>query len=673
MTKTENLHPRPVRAFQWDLARQVERLDFLLKLLPRYAEWGYEELYLHLEDAVEFPRLPGLARRDAYSQKELARLVEAATRAGIRVVPIVNLLGHTQYLIKTPGLRDLNELRAPDGSPLERGQLCPLHPRTLEVAEKLLRDIAPFCTAGLVHTGLDESFHIGQCPRCREEIAKIGLAAHFAGHVSRLHALTNRLGLRMALWADMFYYIPEAIAQLPRDVIACEWYYYPFHRRPRVELFNFAEADLAAHFKQHGIAFYGCPMNGAFRWEPLPNFRERLENIQSWWRYGQRTGAEGFLVTSWEPSRLAIELTTAIDAAAACLWTHPEIREPEKMLEIGFSRVFSKVGRVVPNAPTQKGRNQTRRVKDNPPYLKLARLALATDKFPFSGYPRWQINDRWDVLATREAHASYAREESALGKLAKAAATVPPALGASLQFRHYLAQRDRFVRSAAQSVFRARRHLARGKTPLAAKVLTQAGRDAAQLEQEIKRARLAARAMWRRSRDPWQPGPNEEMLVRDAQRLRALRTWLRCTLKNPSLANGATPVCGRWQLQFTVHNFAPALQKIVVEQQRADGSWVELHNMFTIEFKAAAAQPRAKIVREISVPIDATDARLRIAVRGVGQVAIGRITLTDGIVTRSPAGSRKKVILGQPAPRSGFPSIDWAKNCGEIELDFSSM
>ena len=334
---------------------------------------------------------------------------------------------------------------------------------------------------------------------------------------------------------------------------------------------------------------------------------------------------------------------------------------------------LEKVGRVVPNAPTQKGRNQTRRVKDNPPYLKLARLALATDKFPFSGYPRWQINDRWDVLATREAHASYAREESALGKLAKAAATVPPALGASLQFRHYLAQRDRFVRSAAQSVFRARRHLARGKTPLAAKVLTQAGRDAAQLEQEIKRARLAARAMWRRSRDPWQPGPNEEMLVRDAQRLRALRTWLRCTLKNPSLANGATPVCGRWQLQFTVHNFAPALQKIVVEQQRADGSWVELHNMFTIEFKAAAAQPRAKIVREISVPIDATDARLRIAVRGVGQVAIGRITLTDGIVTRSPAGSRKKVILGQPAPRSGFPSIDWAKNCGEIELDFSSM
>ncbi|HZP61652.1 MAG TPA: glycoside hydrolase family 20, partial [Opitutaceae bacterium] len=73
------------RAFQWDLARQVERLDFLLKWLPHYAEWGYEELYLHLEDAVEFPRLPGIARRDAYSQKQFALLVETADRAGIRV------------------------------------------------------------------------------------------------------------------------------------------------------------------------------------------------------------------------------------------------------------------------------------------------------------------------------------------------------------------------------------------------------------------------------------------------------------------------------------------------------------------------------------------------------------------------------------------------------------
>ena len=65
-----------IRSFQWDLARQVERLDWLLKQLPKYADWGYDELHLHLEDAVEFPSVPGVARRDAYTDQQFARLVE---------------------------------------------------------------------------------------------------------------------------------------------------------------------------------------------------------------------------------------------------------------------------------------------------------------------------------------------------------------------------------------------------------------------------------------------------------------------------------------------------------------------------------------------------------------------------------------------------------------------
>ena len=330
-----------IRAFQWDLARQVERLDWLIAQLPRYAAWGYQELYLHLEDAIEYPSLPGVARADAYSYREFATLVEAAGRVGIKVVPIVNLLGHTQYLIKAPALRDLNKLRAADGSPLARGQICPLHPRTLEVAEKLLRDVAPFCTVGKVHVGLDESFQLGQHPRSRADIAKRGLPAHFAGYIRQLRDLSRSLDLRMGMWADMLYFIPEAIPLLPRGIIAYDWYYYPFRRRPRVELFNFAERDLAGPLRRRGIEYWGCPMNGAFRFEPLPVFGERLANIRAWWERCRRTNAGGFLMTSWEPNRLAMEMTTVVDAAAASLWLDPTMRRPDEMLAQGFGRVFS--------------------------------------------------------------------------------------------------------------------------------------------------------------------------------------------------------------------------------------------------------------------------------------------------------------------------------------------
>jgi Glycosyl hydrolase family 20, catalytic domain len=736
----------PTKAFQWDLARQVERLDFLLKWLPRYAEWGYDELYLHLEDAVEYPSLPGVARRDAYSYRQFTRLVDAATRAGIKVVPIVNLLGHTQYLIKAPELRDLNELRDAAGRPLDRGQICPLHPRTMEIAGKLLRDMAPFCTAGKVHVGLDESFHLGQCPRCRADVERRGLAAHFAGHVEQLHQLTSGMGLRMGLWADMLALLPAAISLLPRDLVAYDWYYYPFPRHPRVELRNFAEVDLATPLQAHGIEYWGCPMNGAFRYEPMPAFGDRLANIRSWWRRCRQVGASGFLITSWEANRLAIELTTAVDAAAACLWLDPGVEDPREMLARGFGRVFggSNVGRVIRSAP--------RRLGDKPPYpseiCRWAHAALACDELAFAGYPRWQINDRWDVCAVRDGVAKYEKELRALEELCRSLLAgdpgnnrlragsyriAPPALRASVAFRIYLAQRDVFVRRAAVNVFRLRRISSAGLRPAAwigRRSETDATfavlrADAALFATALRAGRAAARAMWNRSRDPRRRGPNELMLDRDAKRLREWLLWLRKAERDPLIVWRATPVCGALQLQFTIHNFAPALQKIVVEQRGPDGTWTQLHESHLIEFRAFAARPRTRIHREFSVPIPAAasggaenaetlkagrlkqgvgsaisrypafpiwftphagargdttiqfpragaghDLLLRLAVRGVGQIALSHIALTDGVTRIGPRGwaADAKRILGRPARQRGFPAVDFSQNSAAIEL-----
>ena len=592
-----------IRSFQWDLARQVERLDWLVAQLPRYADWGYHEVHLHLEDAVEYPSLPGVARRDAYSYRQFGRLVDAATRAGIKVVPIVNLLGHTQYLIKVPALRDLNELRAPDGSPLERGQICPLHPRTLEIVEKLLRDMAPFCTAGKVHVGLDESFHLGKHPLSQREIAEIGLAAHFARYVGRLRELTRSFDLRMGLWADMLYFLPEAIPLLPADVIAYEWYYYTFRRRPKVELFNFKDVDLATPLRQRGIAMVGCPMNGAFRHEPLPHFRDRIDNIVSWWRHAKRTGAEGFLVTGWEPNRLALELTTAIDAAAASLWLDDDQPDPAEMLARGFARVFGKRHR------------------------EAARLALAADRYPFGGYPRWQLDRGWDTISRREPLAPYRAERRFFRQLAAQArrTNAPIALRSSLEFRAYLAERDLTLR--------------RGARGLASKA------EIAALARARAVAERAVKTMWARTRDPHVVGPNQRTLAADRARL---RDWRR-----------SEPVFGgEWQLCYRVRNLAPAAQLVAVEQQAPDGSWSVRQSCHTIEFRTEAARRRGTIVREHAAPVDwdgdpARPPRLRFTLRGLGKVRIEAPALVSA--KRTWAVRLPRASVGTAAPGSGWP------------------
>ncbi|MBX7120656.1 MAG: family 20 glycosylhydrolase [Opitutaceae bacterium] len=631
-----------IRAFQWDLARQVERLDWLLAQLPRYADWGYQELYLHLEDAVEYPSLPFVARSDAYRHRDLAVLVERADRLGIKVVPIVNLLGHTQYLIKTPELRHLNELCSADGTPLERGQVCPVLPQTLETAEKLFNDVRAFCSAGKIHVGLDESFHLGRHPKSREEISAIGLAAHFARYASHLHEQISRRGLKMGMWADMLVLLPEAIPLLPRGIAAYDWYYYPFQSRPRMELYNFREYDLAPALRARGIDYWGCPMNGAFRFEPLPLFSDRLGNLRSWWKRCHQVGAAGFLVTSWEAYRLAIETTTVVDAAASALWREPSIDDDVGMLAHGFSCLH-------PRATVREVRGW-------------ARSALACDAHAFCGYARWELNDRWDGISTRTRFARTSAELRFYSRIQRQ--NLPAPFDSSLAFRRYLAQRDILVQDAARGVWRLRRLRRKERHTGFATELQRLHEDAMAFRKALKEGQAAARAMWNRSRNRRSRGQNLEILEADRQRLRSWITWLKRLKKDHRHVEGANPVTGSWQLQFSVHTFAPALQKVVVEEQSVSGDWQPTGARFTIEFRAEAARPHTRVRREMAAPVTRPDATFRIGVRGLGQVIISGVELTNGVATLTPVTESRqtRTTLGKPAPHQGFPDIDWSTN-----------
>jgi hypothetical protein len=639
-------------AFQWDLGRQVERLDWLIAQLPRYAEWGYRELYLHLEDAVEFPSLPGVARKDAYSRQQFGRLVGEAARVGIGVVPIVNLLGHTQYLIKVPELRDLNELRAPDGSPLEAGQVCPLHPRMLGVADALIRDIAPFCTAGKVHVGLDESFSLGRHPLSLAEIAEVGIAGHFGRHVQRLHGVAAGHGLRLGMWADMLALLPDAVAYLPPGIVAYDWYYYPFGQRPRIELRNFAEYELAPALKARGVEYWGCPMDGSFRHEPLPVFGERIANIRDWWRRCQAVGAAGMLVTSWEPNRLALEMTTVVDAAAASLWLEPGIDDSPGMLAAGFRRVFG---------GSDGG--------------GLARAALACDERAFVGYARWEINDRWDVCATRRGVSRLESERAFFTRLAGRLPALPGPFRKSVAFRRYLAERDVYVRSAAALVFALRRRLARSGPAdrrVAAGITMLLG-HADQFAAMVKAGRRAARELWGLTRDRRLRGPNERIVERDAARLADLRRWIVRAAADPAGLAAAAPGCGAWQLRFDVLLCEPALQRVVVECRGPDGLWRLLYARMALEFRAEAARPATDIRREFSVPVPGPESALRIGVRGIGRIGVANVELTDGVAVLGAKGwtAASRRILGRAAPSQGLPILDWERNTGAVTLDFS--
>ena len=568
------------RAFQWDLGRQIEKPEFLMNWLPRYAEWGYEQVYLYLEDAFDFPSVPGVGRHRAWTPPQMDKFVAEATRRGLEVIPIAPLMGHASYLLKNKKLLPFSESRDAKGKLINGGQLCPLHEGMPKLACKLIKDLRPYCTAGIVHVGLDESFSIGTCPLCRAEVKKIGLPRHFANHAMRLHDISSELGLRMGMWADMLYYVPEAIAMLPKDVIAYDWYYYPFKKFPKVEFYNFADVDLTGALHKAGLDVFGCPNNGAFFYEPMTPFLDRLRNILSWWHYGRRKDVQGLLMTSWAPTRTSVELNSWVDAAAASLWLDPGITRPEEMLKRGLQRVFGKPG------------------------VSFARTAAAVEKYQYTSYYRWQANGAWDKLASFEPLDPWRQQERYFQKLAAHNSRLPVALRESLKMRHYIAARDLFIREGSTLLAAARRATRQGKTPEAEKTIRSLEKQADALKKSALAAKKATRILWQRSRYLDDSNPNEVMLQRDLKRIAEIRSFLTASLKNGKRIWNSNPLLGRWHLLFHARNFAPALQGMAVEVRQSNGEWKTVHSLYSLEFTADAGNARTNFLHRHSVPLE---------------------------------------------------------------------
>jgi hypothetical protein len=180
--------------------------------------------------------------------------------------------------------------------------------------------------------------------------------------------------------------------------------------------------------------------------------------------------------------------------------------------------------------------------------------------------------------------------------------------------------------------------------------------------------------MWTASRpaNTFPQSPNARLLDSDSAQLVALRSWLEACCKQLTHVVHASPVCGRWTLRFTLHHFAPAHQKVVIEQHSPDDSWRELLSWVLIEFRGQAAQVNTPKLRfEFACPVENPDAPLRIASRCLGEFAVSHIELTDGVSTRCHRPLPQRQRLGHAAPTTGWPKIDWLTNTGALLLNFT--
>lgn len=225
-----HIEDEPALAFRGlliDVARHFIELPVLLRTLDGMAHHKMNVLHLHLTDdqAFRFPSAayPALNQfGPAYTLDELHSLVAHASNLGIRVVPELDMPGHTTCWLAAYPEWSLFPVTATDRFGVHQACLNPADDKTFEVIGTLLDEFAAVFVDECVHVGGDEVH-----PRWWQEHADVqafmhtqefaaprDLQAYFTTRVSEMLRLR---GKRMLVW-------DEAVHQaLPDTTVVQAW------------------------------------------------------------------------------------------------------------------------------------------------------------------------------------------------------------------------------------------------------------------------------------------------------------------------------------------------------------------------------------------------------------------------------------------------------------------
>ncbi len=260
---------------------------------------GVNALFIRIDYNYQFETYPEMAGKEALSKDEIKKMVAVCRKNHIRLIPLVNLLGHQSWAGTLNRLLEVfpefdetpyiplpadpkTAKRKPNG--LYDGDLycksyCPLHPEVHKVVFALLGEIIDVFETDALHAGMDEVFYLGEpgCPRCHDK----DKATLFADEVNRINSYVKSKDCELWIWGDRLLDGPTtgmgmweaaangtapAIDRINKDVIICDWHYerpdlsavYFAHKGFRVATCPWRKPEVALRQLDNTVLFRSC-------------------------------------------------------------------------------------------------------------------------------------------------------------------------------------------------------------------------------------------------------------------------------------------------------------------------------------------------------------------------------------------------------------------------------
>lgn len=306
----------PVRGF-CIAAPSGDRVDEFIRFIgEELAPRSVNVLILRVDYGFQFASRPEMADPHGLSKEQAQNIAAACKKHHIRIIPLVNLLGHQSWqtscgkLLKvhpefdeTPAVKFPERYKWPNADRLYCKSYCPRHPQVHEVVFALVDEVCDAFGADAFHAGMDEVFYIGeeQCPRCRGH----NKAELFADEVRAIRDHLQPSKRQLWLWGDRLLDgkttglgeweasrndTHAAVDLIPKVVVICDWHYNRADQTP-------------VYFAMKGLDVVSCSWKNPdaaagqvrdmvrFREVSTPQMRQHFQGVvQTVW-----SGAGGFL------------------------------------------------------------------------------------------------------------------------------------------------------------------------------------------------------------------------------------------------------------------------------------------------------------------------------------------------------------------------------------------
>ena len=310
------------RGTQVDLSRgPVPKLDYLKRIVRTIAEFKMNQLSLYMEDAfpLEGQPLVGVLD-DTLSRADFKELVAYATPFHVEIVPATEGCGHLHKVLRFERYSRMAEV--------PRGQDLAVEDASSQYLDRFYSQINSTFTAPFYNVGCDETHELGT-GRSSDRVQREGYAAVYAHSVIRAYDFVRRHHKQAIFWGDMAVSHPEVIAQLPKDLIAATWAYFP---HPSYE-------PWIKPFTDAGMKIIVCPWVGNTSLI-VPDYDVAAFDISNFIDQGKKAGALGANITVWndDGETLFAPNWWSIIYGAANAWE--EDRTPVAAFDAKFDWVF---------------------------------------------------------------------------------------------------------------------------------------------------------------------------------------------------------------------------------------------------------------------------------------------------------------------------------------------